>query len=297
MAFLAMARPHCWLQTDGPGVRGDARPDSHGLSVYLPRDAAGLGAAYDMTPLGGGGGWARFLKAFADVSTHDQEKPAPADAATSAEAAEAEHPVTITGTIASVDDLASVSFVLAAKVGDGVVIVGSVPVDDPSDGKLSETWTGGWFTLEDGTQKVVCPITSFDEVDEEADTYLADVPAQVRAKGSEEWEDVTLTFFLDEAEDGSVRGEFLRATMVDAGGPSEIPLEPGDQVRVAYVRIDAEGEASTVVGDERSTLTVDGEDNLKVGYDRVPAGDWLLGFWLEDYAGNSAVSVVPVTVK
>ena len=47
----------------------------------------------------------------------------------------------------------------------------------------------------------------------------------------------------------------------------------------------------------RSTLTVDDEDNLKVGYDRVPAGEWLLGFWLEDYAGNSAFSAVPVTVK
>lgn len=277
-------------------VRGDARPDSHGLSVYLPRDAAGVGTAYDMTPLGAGG-WASLLKAFAQVASNDQEKPKPAETATSAEAAEAEHPVTITATVTSDDDLESVSFVLAKQVGDGVVIVGSVPVDEPTDGKLSESFTGGWFTLEDGTQKVICPVTSFDEVDDEQDTFLADVPAQVRANGSDEWEDVTLTFFLDEADDGSVRGQFLRATMVDEGGPSEIPLEPGDQVRVAYVRIDAEGEASTVVGDERSTLTVDGEDNLKVGYDRVPAGEWLLGFWLEDYAGNSAFSAVPVTVK
>lgn len=277
-------------------VRGAARPDSHGLSVYLPRDAAGVGGGYDSTPLGTGG-WASLLKAFAQVASHDQEKPKPAETATSSAAAAADHPVTVTATVTSDDDLERVSFVLAKQVGDAVVIVGAVPVDEPTDGKLSESFTGGWFTLEDGTQKVLCPVTSFDEVDDEQDTYLADVPAQVRARGSDVWEDVTLTFFLDEADDGSVRGEFLRATMVDEGGPSEIPLEPGDQVRVAYVRIDAEGEASTVVGDERSTLTVDDEDNLKVGYDRVPAGEWLLGFWLEDYAGNSAFSAVPVTVK
>lgn len=277
-------------------VRGEARPDSHGLSVYLPRDAAGLGAAYDATPLGAGG-WARFLKAYAHVSAADTEKPEAGEAESSAAAAEAAHPVTVTATLASADDVESVSFVLAAKVGDGVVLVGSVPAEVSADGKLSEAWTGGWFTLEDGQQKVVCPVTSFDEVDEEQETYLADVPAQVRVAGTEEWEDVTLTFFLDEAEDGSVRGQFLRATMVDDGGPSEIPLEPGDQVRVAYVQVDAAGVATTVVGDERSTLTVDGEDNLKVGYDAVPAGDWLVGFWLEDHAGNSAVSLVPVTVK
>lgn len=278
-------------------VRGDARPDSHGLSVYVPRDAAGLGALYDTTPLGGSGGWARFLKAFARVSADDKERPSPGETASSAESAEAERPATVTATVASTDDLERVAFVLAAKVGDGVVLVGSVPAEVSEDGKLSETWTGGWFTLEDGTQRVICPVTSFDEVDEAEETYVADVPAQVRAEGTEEWLDVTLTFFLDEADDGSVRGQFLRATAVDDGGPSEIPLEPGDEVRVAYVQIDASGSASTVVGDERSTLTVDDEDNLKVGYDRVSAGDWLLGFWLEDYAGNSAVSLVPVTVK
>ena len=91
-------------------------------------------------------------------------------------------------------------------------LAGSMPAMLPADGKLSHTWGGGWFTLEDGKQRVLCPITSFDEVDEAKKTFLADVPAQVHAKGSAGWEDVTLTFFIDEDEDGSVKGQFLNAT-------------------------------------------------------------------------------------
>ena len=279
-------------------VRGDTRPDSNGLSVYLPRDAAGVGGLYDTTPLGAQGAWGKFLGAYAAAAEKDSEKPAAGEASGSGEALEEGKPLTITATATSVDDLEKVSFVLASAHEGGVVVVGSMPETIPADGKLSHAWGGGWFTLEDGKQKIICPITSIDEVDEAKRTFLADVPAQVHSKEGAGWEDVTLTFFIDEDSDGSLKGEFLNATKFDESGPSEIPLEPGDQVRAVYVRIDAAGDASSVVVEgEGTTLTVDDEANLKVGFDKVPAGDWLVGFWLEDYSGNSSLALAPVKTK
>lgn len=61
--------------------------------------------------------------------------------------------------------------------------------------------------------------------------------------------------------------------------------------------MNADGSVEPVVTGDEGVLTVDDEDNLKVGYDRVPAGDWLLDFWLTDLAGNSTLSTTPVAVK
>jgi clostripain len=278
-------------------VRGDTRPASQGLAVYFPREGGPLRTPYEVITANALPAWIALLDAFGAFAASDTDIPAASDAATTAPGVEADKPVTVSTTVASLEDLESASFVLVAKHGDAMLVVGAIPDEPDDEGKLTSTWDGRWFTLEDGKQKLLCPITSVDEVDDAADTFLAEVPAQIQAKGKGDWEDVTLTFFLDEDE-GGLKGTFLTATAFDEGGPRDVPLEAGDRVRAVYLRVEANGDVVPVTADgEGSVLVVDDEDNLKVGYDRVPAGDWLVGFWLEDLAGNSSLELVAVTVK
>ena len=65
----------------------------------------------------------------------------------------------------------------------------------------------------------------------------------------------------------------------------------GDEVRALYVRVDAAGATSTVAAEgEGTTLTVHGETSLRVGFDKVPAGGWLVGFWLGGLATSPDTS-------
>lgn len=278
-------------------VRGDTRPASHGLSVYFPREPGDLRPAYETLTAGSSKEWIALLDAFGALATADTAKPDAADAAASAATLAPDEKITVSTQIASLDDLERVSFVLAEAHGDATLVVGAIPDEPAEDGKLATVWDGRWFTLEDGKQRLLCPISSVDEVDDEDDTYVAEVPAQVQTQGKGPWRDVTLSFYLDVDEDG-VAGAFLTATAYEPGGPREVPLEKGDKVRAVYLRVEASGEVVPVASDGAdAVLTVDDEDEFRVGFDRVPPGDWRVGFWIEDLAGNSTLELTPVGVK
>jgi hypothetical protein len=120
------------------------------------------------------------------------------------------------------------------------LILGAIPAELDEKGQLKESWDGEWFTVGDGQTELVCPISDFEELNDNEDTYLAEVPAQVRFKGTNQWFDVSLYFYLD-FNDEEVAGEFIYAFESTKSGPREIQLESGDEVRPVYLSYDARG--------------------------------------------------------
>ena len=278
-------------------VHGNARPAAQGLSIFFPRDSAGLAAAYEKTPFGQTRSWVRFLRAATGVADADESEPEVTAVASSEESIEPTEATTITASTPSIADVEAARFVLAERQGDAVVIIGAVAMAPDDDGEFEIGWDGRWFTIEAGSRRMVCPVTAFDAIDEQGTTFLADVPVQVRVGSGDEWQDLTLTFFLD-LSGGTVKGELLYAFAFGVEGPLEVEFEAGDVLRPVYLRVDAEGNEDPVVStDVEDLLTVEEGMTLAVGYDRVPNGEYLIGVLLTDFAGNAGTGFTAVAVE
>jgi hypothetical protein len=195
------------------------------------------------------------------------------------------------------DDIDTASFVLASKRKSDELILGSIPAELDEKGQLKESWDGKWFTVGDGQTELVCPISDFEELNDSEDTYLAEVPAQVRFKGTNQWFDVSLYFYLD-FNDEEVAGEFIYAFENTKSGPREIQLESGDEVRPVYLSYDAKGKEQRSASDNKDEiLHLKSEDDLKVGRRRVAKGTYEVGFVVTDYAGNTTEKFTTVKIE
>ena len=282
-------------------IRGSARPSSNGLSLYFPRSAQRLPAAYAGLGFAEASGWAAALHAFGTLTDGDAAQPALAAPEAAGHELEPGATLTLTAGVADADDVDESSFVLAVPQDGGPIVLGSVPTELSDDGKLSETWDGGWFALAQGEKHLIVPITGFDEADETDDVgegqILAEVPGQVRFAGTEGWTDVTMTFLLEDTPKG-LQGDFLYAVAFEQGAPRELELDPGDAIRAVYLQVRPDGSFDLVASsDEAAILTITDEKTLSVVYERVPAGAWNVGFLVTDLAGNASLQTLPATVK
>jgi len=277
-------------------VHGKARPDAHGLSIYLPVDGASTYVAYATIGFAQEG-WGAFVKAFGAVADADTSKPDVAAQKPDSLVLEPGTSLTVTGKIGSMDDLDEAFFVFGAKAEKGLVALGLLPEDPEEDGALSHVFDGSWFALEAGDRRVLAAVTGMEEADDEGTSFLAEVPAQVREKGHKEVIDVTLSFLVTKKGESLV-GEFVQAVAFEDEGPREVPLHAGDQIIPVYVLIDEDGTLDPVPAtDETAVLTLGKASDLRIGSVRVPVGDWIVGFLATDLADNSSVSGVPITVK
>src|SRR6185369_2792185 len=185
-------------------VHGAARPNSNVLSILFPSDVEnltnGTPVPYPQTAFGKASKWAHFLASYTGVEATDTAPPDLAEVKSDAPELEdtPEKPhdtVTITSSVKA-DDLDTADFVLAVKDGEDQLILGQVPAAVDEAGHLQEVWDGGWFTIGNGKSEMICPITDFEEVADQEGTYFVEVPAEVRPKGSADWDDVTLYFYL-----------------------------------------------------------------------------------------------------
>ena len=134
-------------------------------------------------------------------------------------------------------------------------------------------------------------------MDENQDTFLAEVPAQVRLKGTKKWRDVTLYFLLDFNEEDVV-GEFVYAFEFKKNQAREIDIDTGDSVRPVYLAIDNNGESDFIASDdENDVLNITEDDDITVGRDDVDPGKYLIGFSVTDYSGNSNEEFTEVELK
>lgn len=195
------------------------------------------------------------------------------------------------------DDIDEIQFVLAESRGDEQLIIGSIPTEPDEKGILREEWDGMWFTIGDGNNELIAPITNFQELDDEDDIYWVEIPTQVQFKDDDEWIDVTLFFLLDINED-EVVGEFIYAFEFSENGVREIELDTGDLLRPVYVLIDENGDESFIASEDADDiLKIKNLDALTVGFDNVEVGEYFIGFTATDFSGNMSEEYTEVIVE
>jgi len=277
-------------------VRGKARPDANGLSIYLPVDGASTYVAYASVPFAKGG-WGTFVTAFGAAADADTTRPEVEAHKPDALVLEPGSAVTVTGKVGSMDDLDEVQFVLGVKAEKGMVAVGLLPEDPAEDGALSRVFDGSWFALQVGEKAVLAAVTGLEEADDEGTSFLAEVPAQVRAKGRKDVVDVTLSFLVTKKGD-TLTGEFVQAVAFDDEGPHEVPLDAGDAIIPVYVVLADDGTQTPVPSqDAADVLTLAADSDLRIASTRAPPGDWIVGFLATDLADNRTFAGIPITIK
>jgi hypothetical protein len=139
------------------------------------------------------GKWLSFLNEYIAVDATDSEAPGMTDVKADDDDMAGSDVATVT-TQVKADDVDSASFVLASKRKNDELILGAIPAELDEKGQIKESWDGEWFTVGDGQTELVCPISDFEELNDNEDTYLAEVPAQVRFQGHQQWFDVSFIF-------------------------------------------------------------------------------------------------------
>ena len=284
-------------------IHGKARPNSHGLSIFFPTNKEELTnsygkAEYPRVAFSQSGKWFPFLAAYTGLDAQDGQAP-------DLENVESNDADMKSGDVASVtadvkgDDVDEATFVLGSLHDKEEIIIGSIPAAPDEKGALKESWDGAWFTIGNDQNELVCPITDFEELDEKEGSYLAEVPAQVRLHGTDEWFEMSLYFYLDfNQKSEAVTGEFIYAFEETKYGPREIELEAGDDVRPVYYMIDDKGKEHFIASEDKDhILHLRSVEDLRVGRQRVPKGDYEIGFVVKDFAGNTSEKFTSVKVE
>lgn len=273
---------------------GADRPNANGLSIYFPVEATKTGEKYAKTPFAGTD-WAKFVGRFTGVAAKDETPPEVAETKTDDSELDEKDFAKITSSVKA-KDVDECYFVVSYTEGKDEIIMGNLPVE-PDGGKLEADWDGAWFTITDGKANLVCPVTDWELVNEKEEIYLVEVPVQVRLGGKGDWVDAVLYFRIDFNKD-TIAGKFDSAWVDDGEKPYELDLAKGDTIRPQYMKIDEEGDVEWVVsGDDEDVLTYGGAGSIQVGYERMPDGEYRVGFVVYDYAGNADESYVTVKVK
>ncbi len=286
-------------------VHGAARPHASGLSIFFPPDQATLTArgktSYNETGFAQGNRWYPFLSSYAAIPASERErnrpKPAIDPLTASGRMASPKAPVSIVSQAHS-DEIEDASFVLSLVEGGERVVIGAIPVDLDAADDLKEEWDGEWFTITDQHIEFIAPITSFEELSDAGgeDIYWAEVPAQLRLRGTREWLNVALSFVLDFRGE-EVSGDFIYAVEYSAHGPREIDIDDGDELRPLYEVIDAAGKQRLEVEPGDHVMHIHDVDDLKVERAAVPPGTYQVGFVVRDLAGRHSEQFVEVEVQ
>lgn len=281
-------------------IHGKGRPNANGLSIFIPPNGETLQQkgplVYSDTAFARSSKWLPFLQSYTGTQAKDTTPPKVEPVANNDASLDADDVVKITSKVKA-DDIEEASFVVAMSEGDEQIIIGELPTEPDDNGVLEEEFDGSWFTLGDGTNEVICPISDFEELDDAEDLYWAEVPVQVKLKGTDEWLDVTLYFILD-FNGNEVTGDLVYAFEDGEWGPREIELDSGDQVRPVYISVDANGDVSLVASDDADDILNIGDSNdLVIGEQDLGAGKYLIGFVVSDYAGNTDEEFTEVTIE
>ena len=278
-------------------INGPTHARATGLSIYFPNNSAGIKEmGYDRHPFYSSFKWPALLAEVFAVLEKDTQAPQVQPVETTDKDIAKDDVVQVSAKV-NADDIEEATFVLAANEDKQSVIIGSIPAFPDEKGVLHEEWDGGWFTISDGKNQQICPITGFEQLEEGGEQFMIEVPAQIRFAGGKQWRDITLNFVLD-LSGGEATGEFVSAFEFVKGNPREIDLEKGDSIRPVFLRVDENGDVEQIASsDATDILSVGAEGELFIGYEDVPAGDYSIGFLVTDFAGNTTDKFVDVTLE
>lgn len=278
-------------------VNGPTHPKASGLSIYFPNSIHGITmTGYNKQPFYASFKWPQLLDEVFGVLAKDTQPPVVQEVTTTDKEIAKDDVIQVTAKV-NADDVEESTFVLAVNEKDRSIIIGAVPTEPDEKGVLHEEWDGSWFTISDGKNEQICPISGFEEIGEGTDQYMVEVPAQIRFHGGKTWRDITMYFLIDfKAE--VTKGEFVSAFEFVKGNPREIEFEIGDDIRPVYLAVDAQGETEQIAStDAADILHLTADNDLLIGNADVPAGDYSIGFLVTDYAGNTTDKFVDVTIK
>ena len=278
-------------------VNGAAHLRSGGLSIFFPtKPDTMVKDGYIKHPFAVGFKWPLLLADYTGIIIKDVASPELDPVVTTDPDVGKEDVVTITSTVKG-DDIDEATFVLAERTGEDTIIFGAVPSEPDENGILKEEWDGTWFSISDGKTELICPISDYTELDDSEDKYYAEVPAQVRFKGRQEWNDITMYFIVD-FNDEEASGQFVYAFQEKNGVQREVEIDTGDSIRPVYIKVDKDGEMEEVAHtDEADILKITADNGLFIGMTDVPAGNYLIGFTVTDLAGNSSEEFTEVELK
>ena len=281
-------------------IAGEAHARSHGISIYFPPEAATLTDAsrfkYQDVAFSLNGKWLPFLNQYLTAESSDTQAPQITQVQTTDANVSAADVITVSSKV-NADDLEEATFVLAESHDEGQIIIGAIPTEPDENGVLKEEWDGQWFSIGDGKKELICPVTDFTELEEAQDTFLVEVPAQIRYEDEQEWRDITLYFYLDFNEE-EVVGEFIYAFDFSGKQAREVDVLAGDSIRPVYLAVANNGETDLIASDdENDVLNVTEDDSITVGRMDVAAGKYLLGFTVSDFAGNEDAEFTEVTIE
>lgn len=283
-------------------VRGKGAPNSGGLSIYFPRDGKlfpeGLQTRYGATSFGRTSQWTQFLKKYVAAADGNAKQPALKDLKVSKEVFSHNDggTITVSADVAVPDLLDRAQFVVSQKIGKNKVVIGQFDIDPEEDGELRTKWDGHCYWLINGDFRVPCPFVSMEELEDEEDVYMVEIYGQVKKKGGADWIDVTFRFIVDLTGE-EVTGKIVDAVMETDGGPRNLKLRPGDEMRVSYLLVDEKGNEKPLPDEESPVLKIKKLSDLKIGYLPVQKGAYFLGFSISDLNGNHDVEDVEITVK
>jgi hypothetical protein len=281
-------------------VHGEAHARSYGLSIYFPPDKNTLAAPktfkYQDTIFSQRGKWLPFLNQFVGIKGVDTLAPKIEQVQTNDPNVAATDVITVSSKV-NADDIEEATFVLAQSFPEGEIIIGAIPTEPDENGVLQEEWDGSWFSIGDSQKELICPVTDFTELEDAEDTFLVEVPAQIRYDGEQNWRDITLYFYLDFNQE-EVVGEFIYAFDFSGKQPREVEVLAGDSIRPVYIAIDKNGEMDLIASDdENDVLTFTEDDDITIGRMDVDAGKYLIGFTVTDFSGNSSEEFTEVTIE
>ena len=278
-------------------VNGKEHPRAGGLSIYFPgkRDTL-LESGYDKNPFFTSFKWPVLLGEIFGLLGKDTQAPVVENVA-STDTDIAKDDVTEVTAKVDADDVDEATFVLAQNEKGRSIIIGAIPTAPDEKGVLHEEFDGSWFTISDGKNQQICPVTGFEELDGGKDEYVIEVPAQIRYHGAKQWRDITLYFTVDFKETDAT-GKFDSAYEFVKGNAREIEFQVGDDIRPVYIAVDDKGDTEQIASSDAADILHIGTDNdLFIGNEDVAPGDYSIGFLVTDYAGNTTDKFVDVTIK
>ncbi len=278
-------------------INGPTHSRANGLSIFFPpKKEQLLESGYEKNPFFSSFKWPMLLGEIFGLLGSDTQPPVIQNVQTTNNNIAKDDVVQVTAKV-NADDIDEATFVLARNEKDRTIIIGSIPTAPDEKGILHETWDGSWFTISDGKNQQICPITGFEELDGGKDEYMVEVPAQIRYHGGKQWREITMYFVLDFKETDA-KGEFVSAFEYVKGNPREIEFEVGDDIRPVYVAVNDKQETEDIASSDPADILHIGKDNdLLIGNEDVAPGNYSIGFLVTDYAGNTSDKFVDVTLK
>lgn len=264
---------------------GELRPESTGLSVFLPPDRETLEdfapAVYRKLP-GMPSAWQDLVERYAAMVRPDRGEPLLAGLRVDRTRLRPgrEH-LELEARVLEPLELDRAWFVVLEADGSDRVVVGQEPLDLGAPGPFRRCWDGSLLTLGAGDpeEAIRLPVSS-------AEGRGLVARAQVR-QGQGAWRDVQLHL---EA------GRLARVTLEGTGRRRPVHLAEGDRLRARYLAFDQEGVAGTTPGEEELRVPAHPGD-LEVRRAPLPAGGYEVGFLVYDFDGDRALETRPVTLR